>query len=229
MKVPRTVPLGLVISAPIFSLTLLPKYWSSFPGQTLFAKAVISYALIAVLSTGAMAAFGEGRWKDFGFQRAEGRWRRFALYALALGAISTLAVKLGPGKGLEEAMKQLAPWQIPLLMLVASVVEELAARGWLQGFLEPTRARVVRLGRASVSVPVLTGALAFGAWHSPAIAIDVWTGAIMVAFTTLLGWLAGTSRERTGSLVPAIVTHLAGTVGGVAGGIVYTIAEHVRG
>jgi len=227
VKLPRNVPVALLLSAPIFACTLLPKHWSAFPGQTGFTKAMLAYGLVALLSLGAMAAFGEGRWKDFGFQKAQGPWWRLALYAVALGTASGLAVKMSPGKPLDEAMKGLAPGQIPLLMLVATLIEELAVRGWLQGFLQPLRSRLVRLGPASVSVPVLTGALAFGAWHAPAIAFDPWTGSIMVVFTTLLGWLAGASRERTGSLVPAIATHLAGNVGGVVAGVLYMLVHGV--
>jgi membrane protease YdiL (CAAX protease family) len=76
---------------------------------------------------------------------------------------------------------------------------------------------------------LLTGALVFGAWHVPAIFSDAWTGGIMVVFTTLLGLLAGDNRERTGSLTPAVMTHLAGNVGGVIAGILYMIVHVALG
>jgi membrane protease YdiL (CAAX protease family) len=54
--------------------------------------------------------------------------------------------------------------------------------------------------------------------------IDAFTIVCVLSFTTLLGLLAGLARERTGSLMPAIGTHLAGNVGGIVGGIAYAIA-----
>jgi membrane protease YdiL (CAAX protease family) len=221
VKLPRTVPVALLITAPIVASLLLPKFVPAYPGGTRFAKAMVSYGGVLLLSVSAMAAFGEGRWGDFGFRKITGRWWRLALHALLLGIVSGLVIKLGPGKSLDESFKSFAPGQVPLFLLVASLVEELCMRGWLQGFLEPLRPRVVKLGPLSLSVPVLTAALVFGAWHLPALSFDVWTGANMVVFTTLLGVLAGTSRERTGSLVPAMATHLAGNAGGIVAGILY--------
>ena len=76
------------------------------------------------------------------------------------------------------------------------------------------------------SIPVLTGALAFGAMHLSLTltTIDAWTIVCVLSFTTLLGLLAGLARERTRSLIQAIGTHLAGNVGGILGGIAYAIA-----
>jgi membrane protease YdiL (CAAX protease family) len=224
VKLPRTVPVALLITAPIVASLQLMKFVPAYPGGTPFAKAMISYGGVTLLSAGAMAAFGEGRWGDFGFRKIAGPWWRLALYALLLGTASGIIIKLGPGRSLDESFKSFAPGQLPLFLLVASVVEELCMRGWLQGFLEPLRPRVVKLGPVRLSVPVLTGALVFGAWHLPALSFDVWTGANMVVFTTLLGALAGTSRERTGSLVPAIATHVAGNLGGIVAGIIMMIA-----
>jgi membrane protease YdiL (CAAX protease family) len=146
-----------------------------------------------------------------------------------LGTLSGLAVKLSPGKGMDEAMKGIAPPFIPLLILVASAVEELAMRGWLQGFLEPLRGRVVKMGPVTVSVPVLTSSLTFGAWHLPVILFDPWTGCIVVVFTTLLGYLAATARERSSGLAPAVWTHIAGNVGGILAGILYTVVHMAMG
>jgi membrane protease YdiL (CAAX protease family) len=225
VKLPRTVPVALLITAPICATLLLPKLWPSFPGGAPFPKAMIAYGLVALLAVGAMAAFGEGRWADFGFRRPQGPWWRLVLYAVVLGTVSGIAVKLSPGVPLDEKLKAMGQSRVPILLLVATVIEELTMRGWLQGFLEPLRTHLVKLGRVSVSVPVLTVALVFGAWHAPTILSDPWTGSIMVVFTTLLGWLAGTGRERTGSLLPAVVIHLGGNVGGVVAGILWMIVH----
>ncbi len=222
MRIPRTVPMGLLLSLPICGVIFLPKYWTPMAGHSLFAKGMLAYGLVVLLSLGAMASVGEGRWKDFGFQKVQGTWWRFVLYALLLGATCTLALKASPGKGMEGALKGVDPARLLLLLLFGSAVEELFVRGWLQGFLHPLSARGVKLGSARISLPVLTGALAFGAMHFPAgMAIDAWTLAFILAFTTSLGLLAGLARERTGSLLPAIGVHLAGNAGGILGGLLY--------
>ena len=230
MKIHRTVPMALLISLPIFGPLFLPKHWGPLAGLTLFTKGMLGYGLMVLLSLGAMVCFGEGRWKDFGFQKITGTWRRFAIYGALLGAVSTLAISFGSGKGNLSLLKELTPMQLPVLLLFGPAAEEFFTRGWLQGFLQPLRTRLVKLGPESVSVPVLTGALAFGAMHlKVGFTTDTWTGITVVIFATSLGFLAGIVRERTGSLLPAIAVHLAGNVGGILGGLVTLIIQRVRG
>jgi len=230
MRIPRTVPMGLLISLPIFGAIFLPKHGALLAGHSIFAKGMLAYGLVVLLSLGAMAGFGEGRWKEFGFQKIQGTWWRFVLYALLLGVVCTLAIKASPGRGMEGAMKGLKPLQIPLLLIIASAAEEFFVRGWLQGFLQPLSVHRVKLGTARISAPVLTGALAFGAMHLPAvIEIDAWTVVFILAFTTSLGLLAGIIRERTGSLLPAIWVHLAGNAGGILGGLIYLTIRKIQG
>ena len=230
MKIHRTVPMALLISLPIFGALFLPKHWGPLAGLTLFTKGMLAYGLMVLLSLGAMVCFGEGHWIDFGLQKITGPWWRFALYAALLGAISTLAISLGSGKGNLGSLKELKPMQLPVLLLFGPAAEEFFTRGWLQGFLQPMRTRLVKLGPGSVSVPVLTGALAFGAMHlKVGFTTDAWTGVTVVIFATSLGFLAGIVRERTGSLIPAITVHLAGNAGGVLAGLVTLIIQQVRG
>lgn len=230
MKIPRTVPIGLLLSLPIFGVILLPKHWTPMAALPTFTKGMLAYGLAVLLSTVAMAGFGEGRWKDFGFQKAKGSWGKFVLYALLLGALCTLAIKESPGKGMEGALKGIKPALLLALLLVGSAAEEFFVRGWLQGFLQPLRAQGVTLGATRMSVPVLTGALAFGAMHLPAvIAIDGWTVVFVLIFTSSLGLLAGLIRERTGSLVPAITVHLAGNAGGILGGLIFLAIQRMKG
>jgi len=222
--------MGFLISLLIFGAIFLPKHWAPLAGLPTFTKGLLAYGLLVLLATGTMALFGEGRWKDFGFQKAQGAWGKFVLYGLLLGAVCTLAIKASPGRGMEGALKGLDPARVLLLLLFGSAAEEFFVRGWLQGFLQPLSARRVKLGFTKVSVPVLTGALAFGAMHLPAvIRIDAWTVAFVLLFTTSLGLLAGIIRERTGSLLPAIWVHLAGNAGGILGGLIYLAIRKIQG
>ncbi|HEV7491821.1 MAG TPA: CPBP family glutamic-type intramembrane protease [Rhodanobacteraceae bacterium] len=186
----------------------------------------LGLATLALLTLLAMVLCRDISWLEFGFRRAKGAWLRFAGGALLLGAVSTLVLKWSGGGGLDAAMAGVSPVELALLLVLATCVEELFVRGWIQGFLAPLRANKIELFGFEASTPVVICALAFGSMHlSLTLAeIDAFTIVCVLSFTTLLGLLAGLARERTGSLMPAIGTHLAGNVGGIVGGIAYAIA-----
>lgn len=233
MRLPRTVPivllLGAVIYVPVvaFRNTLPVMPWEARLGLLHAAIArFLGLATLALLTLLAMATCRDIPWREFGFRRAKGAWLGFAGGALLLGAVATLILKWSGGGGLDAALAGVSPVELALLLVLATCVEELFVRGWIQGFLAPLQGNKIELFGFEASIPVLTGALAFGAMHiSLALsAIDAFTIVCVLSFTTLLGLLAGLARERTGGLIPAIGTHLAGNVGGIVGGIAYAIA-----
>ena len=99
--------------------------------------------------------------------------------------------------------------------IYASICEEALTRGLLQGLLSPlSRFGASFRGKLRLSVPVILSALFFGGMH--AILVGAIGGAVVgvVIFAVLLGLVAGKYRERTGSLVPAIIVHALFNVGG---------------
>lgn len=50
---------------------------------------------------------------------------------------------------------------------------------------------------------------------------------ILVFWTSVLGWLAALLRDRTGSLLPPVIAHIAFNFGGAIGGAIYVIAYRV--
>ncbi len=58
---------------------------------------------------------------------------------------------------------------------------------------------------------------------------DLKTIIIILLFTFSLGLLAGHLRSRSGSLLPAIGVHMLANIGGVMGGIVYTVISIMTG
>jgi membrane protease YdiL (CAAX protease family) len=233
MRPPRTVPivllLGAVIYIPVVALrnTLPVMPWEAHLGLSHATIArFLGFATLALLTLLAMAACRDIPWLEFGFRRAKGAWLRCAGGALLLGTVSTLILKWSGGGGLDAAMAGVSPAELGLLLVLATCVEELFVRGWMLGLLAPLRGKKIELFGFDASIPVVTGALAFGAMHLSLTltTIDAFTIVCVLSFTTLLGLLAGLARERTGSLIPAIGTHLAGNFGGIVGGIAYAIA-----
>jgi membrane protease YdiL (CAAX protease family) len=233
MRLPRTIPVVLLLSAimyvpvVVFRNVLSGMDWEAKIGLPQAAvDRILFYAVLASLAIIVMALCKDISWREFGFRRADGNWKALAGIAVLLGMLSTLIIKASGGSGLDASMAGISPVELLIIAFVATCVEELFVRGWIQGFLSPLQqVRVGILGK-TVSAPVLTGALAFGAMHLSLLfkSLDAVTVACVLAFTTLLGLLAGLSRERTGSLTSGIGTHLAGNVGGIMGGILYAIA-----
>ena len=236
----RSLPLGLVVATLTYSFSL----WlgallagvvartgaSSSWWQPALLRAFGSYTALGLFSWLLIVWTGGAEWRRFGFQKAGQPWGRFALLAVLLGAGVTLVLKLSSRPGMDAALKGLAPLPVLLVVLYSTVVEELFTRGWLQGFLEPGRERSVLLPALPLSVPVFASTLVFTAMHLTLVGkgVDPWSLVIILAFTAGAGLLSALARERTGSLLPAIWTHLAGNLGGVLGGMVFALVYRAQ-
>ena len=232
MNLRRSVPMGVLLSVLIFAGTFGAKGLGTlvarhFGTNTHLARSIAAYTAMGLLSIAFMACFGQSQWRAFGFQKPKAPWLKFAAYGLLLGAATTLVVRLGHGRGMENAMKGIGPIQMILLITGGSAMEEIFMRGWLQGFLDPLREHRVGFKQMRCSVPVLTAALAFGAMHlTLAFAgVDLWSLFCLLGFTTTVGLLAGLARERTSSLGPPIVVHLAGNLGGILGAACFFVIQ----
>ena len=192
-------------------------------------------AVELVLSLLAIGILGKWQFADYGFRlpKVEGfscgvlvKWGLAALLAIGMGAVATIAIVL-TGAGGNPIVKQLSLPQIVLFIWVfSSTIEEIFTRGFIQGHLSPLDEVEVNLLICRVSAPTLVSALFFGAMHLVLFfaGADLTTIVITVIFTFSLGLLAGHYRAKSGSLVPAVLLHMLGNVGGVVGGILVTIA-----
>ena len=100
--------------------------------------------------------------------------------------------------------------------IIASSVEEIFYRGFLQTYLKPWKDIGLKLGKVYLSLPVILTALMFGFMHLCLKGMLPW---VMVRFiilnATILGLIAGYYREKTGSLIPAYFVHLTFNVVGM--------------
>ena len=236
----RSLLLGLVLAALMYGLSL----WlgallagvasrvgaSSAWSQPALLRAFGSYTALGLFSWLLMIWTGGAEWRRFGFQKAGQPWGRFALLAVLLGISVTLVLRLSSRQGMDVALKGLAPLPVLLVILYSTLVEELFTRGWLQGYLEPKGGQYAPSLISAVSVSVLASALVFTAMHLTLVGkgVDAGSVVIILTFTASAGLLSALARERTGSLLPAIWTHLAGNLGGVLGGIVFALVYRAR-
>jgi membrane protease YdiL (CAAX protease family) len=145
--------------------------------------------------------------------------------ALALGVFQTLTAVLLGSSGMPE-VNQLSFLQIVLIVLIlASVTEEILCRGLIQSYLSPLNAIKVKWLMFEFDFPTIIGALFFSAMHITVLisGADLMTSVIVIIFAFLLGLLAGYNRAQSQSLVPAIVLHATANIGGVIGGILVTM------
>jgi membrane protease YdiL (CAAX protease family) len=226
-RIVTTLFVGLLIFAASIVLPklLMPRGISSL---------LTTQGLELVLALSAIGILGKGRFSDYGFRLPRttgfslwvlGNWVLLALAAMGMGAVATLAVSLLGGDG-NPVVKQLSFPQVVLFIWVfSSIIEEIFTRGFIQGHLSPLDQIVVRVLLFRVSLPTLIGALFFGAMHSVLLlsGADMLTTAIIVIFTFSLGLLAGHQREKSGSLIPAIMLHALANMGAVLGGILFVL------
>ena len=209
----------------IFIVASLAARFASHFG--LVSSEAASHALLKTVLVGlslAVMALSRRRLAEFGFRRAVGvRWLRVICLGLVLGAIGVLVVILSPAEGMKPTGTF---WQMIVgIWIYSSVTEEIHARGLVQGLLDEYRQHTASVLGVRLSVPVLTAALLFATLHAPLLlaGVDALTVAIVLVFTFVVGTAAGVLRERYGSLLPAIVIHVAANVGGFLGGVVYAV------
>jgi membrane protease YdiL (CAAX protease family) len=179
----------------------------SFLTHTLMLLA--SYMIIVFLSRGKLSGYGFTR----------GSFRMTPTIFLWILPTSFLAVlqyaALRSGAPTPDVFN-LSHLQVVLFIWIyASICEETFVRGLLQGYLSPLgQHKVTFLRNWSLSFPVLFGGFFFGAMH-----IVLWTKmgplAIMpMSLATGLGIITGYYREKTGSLIPAVLIHSLFNIGG---------------
>jgi membrane protease YdiL (CAAX protease family) len=98
----------------------------------------------------------------------------------------------------------------------ASISEEIFTRGLLLGFVGDLRNYGINLlGRWRLSVPVLFSAFYFGGMHIVRRG-TMGSGVVsVIVLASLLGLVTGYYRERTGSLIPAVIIHALFNIGGM--------------
>ena len=211
------LPLVVCTAIAVFALAV-PKiigrstFWIFLPG--FFTESILllcSLALSAWLTRGRLAAFG--------FTKGTFRLRaRFFLWLLPMLVITTLQVMgspagvspSGPGPGANGSPVAV----ILTIWIYASICEEIFTRGLLLGWLSPLARHRIRVGNFGLSVPVLASALFFAAMH-----VVLWpllgpVTLLVMFLACILGLIAGHYREKTGSLIPAILVHAFFDIGG---------------
>jgi membrane protease YdiL (CAAX protease family) len=204
--------MGLAISivalkAPgLFKLTETSPPWLS---------AFITHTFMWILSISIIIFLTRGRIGEYGFTRGSFRLTgKIFLWAIPTAVLSVMGFFASrAGQDVKEVLELSYAEDIIFVWIYASLCEEVFTRGLLQSFLAPLAGYGIKLSkRLRLSIPVLFSGLFFGMMHI--VAINK-LGPSVIVFASALGIVAGYYREKTESLIPAIIIHALFNIGGM--------------
>jgi membrane protease YdiL (CAAX protease family) len=204
--------MGLAISivtlkAPdIFKVTETSPPWLS---------AFITHTFMWVFSILITILLTKGKIGEYGFTRGKFRLTgKIFLWVIPTAILSVMGfIASRSGEEVKEILELPHLEDIIFVWIYASICEEVFTRGLLQSFLSPlTKYGFTLFRRWRLSLPVLFSGLYFGMMHI--VAINK-MGPLVILFASALGIIAGYYREKTESLISAIIIHALFNIGGM--------------
>jgi len=106
---------------------------------------------------------------------------------------------------------------ILIVVILASVSEELLFRGFLQNMLEPLKKIRIKLYKAALSLPVIISGLFFGIIHMGILSTgaSIQYAVQLVVFAMILGMIAGYYQEKHENFLYAVLVHMTANVCGL--------------
>ena len=179
---------------------------------------VVSTLLILVVSKGNLPRYGFKLGKNI-------QPSRIIILGLVVGIAGTLVGSIIPDAiSIEPDYGSFINLIIGVWIL-ASIAEEVFIRGLIQGFLGPLTRFGFSIRGLRISIPVLVSGLFFGLMHLGILSTgaNFLSVAIIVIFAFVLGIIAGYYREKSESLIPAMIIHICGNVGGWFGDLILNL------
>lgn len=211
LRLPAVLVMGLAIS--VIALKA-PAIFEKAEPSPVWLHAAITHSVMWMLSILLIGLLSRGNLSEYGFTKGNFRltggifiWIIPTTILSVIGFIASRAgAELKGGLGF-------SPFQtIVFVWIYATLSEEIFTRGLLQSFLSPLAGYGINLSKGlRLSLPVIFSGLYFGMMH---IVVIKKMGPPVIVFSTLLGMVAGYYREKTGSLIPALIIHALFNVGG---------------
>jgi membrane protease YdiL (CAAX protease family) len=185
------------------------------PSGGFFPPSFVTHTVMLVLAFALMLLLSKGRPGVYGFTRGTYKFSaRILLWALPTAVLSTASAFAPPGGHGTISFLGLTKLQvIAFVWIYASISEELLTRGFLQTQLSGNRGAGLTAPRI-LSLPVVVSGLFFGAMHIVLIGVIGYAAVPVSLLAAVLGLVSARYREKTGSLVPAIIVHALFNIGG---------------
>jgi membrane protease YdiL (CAAX protease family) len=219
MKIVRLV-LGLLLAILVAGLSMVLISTVGAMGRASdsgsFSAGVKMQAAMLVVSLIFILALSRGRPSRYGFRIPTGAQVKAALVFGSIVAVITHVVvalvwRLLPPSSGHPAAAGLSFLQIVVTVwIVASICEEVFYRGLIQSFLAPLGSYGLKVFGVRLSLPVIVAALLFGFMHMMLLTMgaDTYLVGGIVGTAIVVGLTAGYHREKSGSLIPAILIHM---------------------
>jgi len=196
--------------------------WLS-PAMESVSMLVFSILIILMINRGKLSHYGLTLGKNI-------RYIRIIILSFVIGIITMLITgiianilqSVFPVGGGEHFASSYSFLETVLrVWILASISEEVLTRGLIQGYLMPFKKYGFSVFKKHISVPVLISALFFGAMHIMLLTtgMNVYMVSAVMFTSFILGLVAGYYREKTGSLIPAIIVHMVFNIGGALLGL----------
>jgi len=176
---------------------------------------IVTHTVMFVLSIAAMWLLSKGRLDLYGITTGTYQFSpHIVMWVLPTGVLSLASTIASPGGQRTGFPIELTKYQIVVFVWIyASICEELLTRGLLQTLLGGNSRDGAGAPR-KLSMPVIVSALFFGAMHLVLVKSMGLAAVPVILLTVFLGLVAARYRERTGSLLPAIIVHALFNIGG---------------
>lgn len=177
--------------------------------STQLVMLIFSILFILILNKGSLKGYGFNWSLNFPLTKIVFISLAFGFLSYLIGSLFNASASNMPS--LEFTFLE----EILYIWILASICEEVFTRGLIQGYLSPLKQFGIKFFKYHLSLPVLIGAILFGVMHFGLLAVGVHFLTVMniVAFGILLGLIAGYHKEKTNSLIPAIIVHICFNIG----------------
>lgn len=186
-------------------------------GAPTWQVGLVTHTVMLLMSLLLMLWLGRGSLKSYGVTKPDSfKLLSCAGWGLVLGIGVTITAALIGGQAALPDSRMSILQQILFVWIWASICEEFFLRGLIQSYLQPFASRSINIRNIKFTLPVIVSALLFGLMHLGLLS----TGAqpvvvlVVVVFAFGIGIAAGYYRERSLSLMPAVLVHVFGNIGG---------------
>jgi membrane protease YdiL (CAAX protease family) len=177
----------------------------------------INHTTMLALSILLILALSRGKISTYGFKLSRNiQPKQILLLGFSLGVIGALVQSQIPDKSPAFMKNFTFPQIVIFIWIYASISEEILTRGLIQGYLAPLSKYRFTVFKSCISLPMLVSALFFALMHMALLTMGMANATVyvIVSFAFILGIIAGYYREKTESLIPAIIVHMLSNAGG---------------
>ncbi|MBZ5500171.1 MAG: CPBP family intramembrane metalloprotease [Acidobacteriia bacterium] len=208
--------LALALAAAVWLAAMYAVRLVGVPQTNFLPPSFVTHSVMLALSVAAMWLISKGRLDLYGFTKGAYEFSPcILLWVLPTAVLSIVSAVASPGgQGTGGPIKLTKPQMVVFIWVCASIGEETLTRGLLQTLLS-RNARVGAEAHRRLSMPVLVSGLFFGSMHIVLVKLMGPAAVPVILLAVFLGLVAARYRERTRSLLPAIIVHALFNIGGM--------------